>query len=194
MRFPHKLYLGTVLALGMVAILGLPRATADDSSANSYYELDVPLETHTGEQTRFPAFAGKPTIVSMFYGTCPHVCPMLISTIKQVENQLPENLRKELQVVLVSVDPARDTPAALSEIADRHGVDAGRWVLARTTASQTRALAAVLGIKYKQLPDGEFNHTTSIILLDAKGREIARSGKLGAPDTEFVRNVKAALE
>lgn len=194
MRFPHKLYLGVVIALGMLAMFGLPRATADDSKSNSYYEIDVPLETHSGEQTSFAAFAGKPTIVSMFYGTCPHVCPMLISTIKQVENQLPEDMRKELQVVLVSVDPERDSPQALNELVERHDVDSDRWTLARTVPAQTRALAAVLGIKYKQLPDGEFNHTTSIILLDAQGREIARSGKLGAPEAEFVRKVRASLE
>lgn len=194
MKFPHKLYLGAVVALGMLAMFGLPRAIADDGKSNSYYEMDVPLETHAGNQTSFAAFAGKPTIVSMFYGTCPHVCPMLISTIKQVESQLPEDLRKELQVILVSVDPERDSPQALNEIADRHAVDSDRWVLARTVPVQTRALAAVLGIKYKQLPDGEFNHTTSIILLDSEGREIARSGKLGAPEAEFVRKVEASLK
>lgn len=194
MKFPHKLYLGVVVALGMLAMFGVPRAAAGDSSMNSYYEMDVPLETHAGKQTSFAAFAGKPTIVSMFYGTCPHVCPMLVSTIKQVERQLPEDLRKNLQVLLVSIDPERDSPQMLSELAERHDVDSDRWILARTVPAQTRALAAVLGIKYKQLPDGEFNHTTSIILLDEQGREIARSGKLGAPEAEFVRKVEASLK
>lgn len=193
MRFPYKMYLGVVVMLGALAVFALPRAIADDGNADSYYAMDVPLETHTGEQMRFAEIAGKPVLVSMFYGSCPHVCPMLISTIKQIENQLPDALRDELQVVLVSVDPARDTPDALRVIAERHDVNE-HWILARTVPAQTRALAAVLNIKYKQLPDGEFNHTTAIILLDAEGREIARSGKLGTPDAEFVRKVKVSLE
>ena len=195
MKFPHKLYLGTAVVLAVLAVSGMPRfATAADDNTNSYYALDAPLETHAGKQTSFAASAGQPTIVSMFYASCPHVCPMLISTIKQVEMQLPEDQRDQLQVVMVSVDPERDTPEALREIATRHGIDDDRWTLARTVPAQTRSLAAVLGIKYKQLPDGEFNHTSAIILLDAAGREIARSGKLGSPDPEFVRIVKESLQ
>lgn len=194
MRFPHRLYLGVVVMLGTPALFALPRAEAATDSTHSYYTMDVPLETHTGEKIRFAELAGTPTVVSMFYGSCPHVCPMLISTIKQIENQLPEALRNELQVALVSVDPARDTPEALRVIAERHDVDSKRWILARTVPAQTRALVAVLGIKYRQLPDGEFNHTTAIILLDAEGREIARSGKLGVPDAGFVREVEESLK
>lgn len=195
MKFPHKLYLGIVMALAVLALFGVPRlATAADDLGDSYYALDVPLETHTSETTSFATFSGRPTIVSMFYASCPHVCPMLISTIKQIEQQLPDELRDDLQVVMVSVDPERDTPAALREIAARHDVDDERWTLARTVPQQTRSLAAVLGIKYKQLPDGEFNHTSSIILLDAEGREIARSGKLGSPEPEFVRKVRGSLQ
>ena len=123
----------------------------------------------------------------------PFIGQVLISTIKEIEKQLSPEARAELRVVLLSVDPQRDTPAALAELAAQRNVNSDRWLLARTTLSDTRALAAVLGIKYKQLPDGEFNHTTAIILLDANGREIARSGKLGAPDPAFVRQVQAAF-
>lgn len=193
MKRLHAPLVCKVSSLAVLALLVMTPAFAG-LPPDSYYQLDAPLETHSGEQTSFAALAGEPVIVSMFYGSCPHVCPMLISTIKEIEKQLSPEARAELRVVLLSVDPQRDTPAALAELAAQRNVNSDRWLLARTTLSDTRALAAVLGIKYKQLPDGEFNHTTAIILLDANGREIARSGKLGAPDPAFVRQVRAAFD
>lgn len=188
MKFPAKVM--TIVFLALLA--NAPFAA--DLPGDSVYRLDVSLETHRGDVTPLASLQGAPVIVSMFYGSCPHVCPMLISTIQQVEGQLPEDLRDGLRVAMVSIDPERDTPEHLREVAAERNVSSERWILARTSAEGTRPLAAVLGIKYKALPDGEFNHTSVLVLLDASGRELARSSKLGAPDPEFVRQVKAALK
>ena len=54
-------------------------------------------------------------------------------------------------------------------------------------------LAGVLGVRYRELADGEFNHTSALILLDAEGRVLARTEKMGAkPDPEFVAAVRRA--
>jgi protein SCO1/2 len=50
-----------------------------------------------------------------------------------------------------------------------------------------RKLAATLGIQYRRLASGEFNHSTVIEVLDRQGRIAARSGKLGAADTTLVK-------
>src|SRR5690606_7946264 len=144
--------------------------------------LDAAIETAQGEQHAFADLEGHVTLVSMFYASCPHVCPMLIATIRTLETQLSPEERAALRVALFSVDPARDTPESLRALAQRQRVDTARWTLARTSPDSTRALAAVLGIRYKALPDGSFNHTSVIVLLDAEGRELARSSRLGVPD------------
>jgi protein SCO1/2 len=65
-------------------------------------------------------------------------------------------------------------------------------MLARTDATSVRKLAAVLGIQYRALPDGEFNHSTELILLDDKGHIAARIAKMGVVDAGFVSQVSAA--
>jgi protein SCO1/2 len=70
-------------------------------------------------------------------------------------------------------------------------VDQDRWRFARTRPEDVRLVAAVLGLQYRELPDGGFNHSSPIILLDASGREISRSEKLGLPDKAFVQRVAA---
>jgi protein SCO1/2 len=161
---------------------------------DSYYHLDVLLETQAAGSFRLSEMQGGPLIVAMFYASCPHACPMTVSTIRAIENQLPPETREALRVVMITLDPERDTPDVLAELADRHRVNNDRWRFARTASSDVRLLAAVLGIKYRQLPEGGFNHTSPVLLLDGEGREISRSEKLGIPDPVFVQEVATALQ
>lgn len=193
MKFPPRLYVATVVTVALLAFFGVPQAAGADEQ-ESYFQLDVLLETHAGEQMHLADLAGAPTIVTMFYGSCPHVCPMLISTMQEIRKQLSSAARERFRVAMFSVDPERDTPEALHRLAAERGLDPEQWILARTANSaDTRPLAAVLGVKYKALPDGNFNHTSVMILLDSQGREIARSTRLGVPDSEFVQRAENAF-
>ena len=52
----------------------------------------------------------------------------------------------------------------------------------------------MLGIRYRLLADGEFNHSSALILVDANGRILARTEKIGSkPDPEFVAAVRKAV-
>ena len=177
--------LAALLWLGLGAALA---ATPGDS----VYQLALKLEDQGGAATRLDRYRGQPVIVSMFYGSCPHVCPMLISTIQRYERELPEAQRGRLRVLMVSIDPARDTSAHLKEVAQRHRVDLGRWTLARTDAASVRKLAAVLDIQYRALPDGEFNHATVITLLGPDGRKLRATSSMLRPDAEFAGALQAA--
>ena len=56
-----------------------------------------------------------------------------------------------------------------------------------------RKVAGVLGIRYRLLADGEFNHTGALVLLDAEGRILARTETIGSkPDPEFLAAVREA--
>lgn len=149
---------------------------------DSVYQLDLPLSTHHGDERRLGDTRGRPTIVSMFYASCPAACPMLISDIKAIEQQLPPGVRDQLQVVLVTFDPETDTPEALARLAADHGVDGARWTLAATPdPADVRSLAAVLGISYRRLESGHYNHSAVITLLDAQGRPSSRIEGLRQP-------------
>src|SRR5690606_2192941 len=118
---------------------------------------------------------GRARVVSMFYTSCKFICPLIIDTLHKTERALPESMRGKIDVLLVSLDPERDTPEALRRTADQRKVDTPRWRLALTDKTHVRQLAALLGIQYKQLEDGEFSHASVLVLLDAQGRIVARS-------------------
>jgi protein SCO1 len=166
-------------------------AVPADLPGNSVYQLKIPLVDQDGHKTRWDDAPKGPRIVSMFYSNCDFVCPMLFEAIKIVEAGLPVESRQRLSVGLVSLDPQRDTPAVLKKSASQRSVDETRWRLYRADATDVRKLAATLGIQYRQLTGGEFNHSTVLILLDAQGRVMARTEKISAVDPVFMKAVQA---
>ena len=61
-----------------------------------------------------------------------------------------------------------------------------RWALARADSADVRTLAALLNVQYRQLPGGEFNHSSLITLLSPQGVIQTSSTKLGTPDPTLV--------
>jgi protein SCO1/2 len=135
----------------------------------SLYLLDAELTDQDGRKVKLADFRGQPVLISMFYGYCPYACPMLMAKLKRLEAALSPEARASVRVVLVSLDPARDTPESLKKLARAHGVDSSRWHLLWTREENVQELAAVLGIKYRALPNGEMNHSSVITLLGREG-------------------------
>jgi len=189
-----RLALLPALALPMVI---MPIANSSDGNSlppNSVYHLQVPVEDQFGEITKLDRYKGHPVLITMFYASCPHVCPLLISTIKLTESKLSAEQRADLRVLTISIDPERDTPEKMLETMERHSVEASRWSMVRPQPGDLRTIAGVFGVKYKQLPNGEFNHTTRIILLDREGTQIASTGQLGRHDALFLEAIETSLQ
>ena len=180
---------GALLWLGAAACAPL---LAAELPGNSVYQLSTPLTDQEGQAFTLASLRGQPVFVSMFYSSCEMVCPMIFETIQQTVKALPAAERERVRVVMISFDPARDTTAVLKQTALAHACDA-RWTLARGDETGVRKVAAVLGIQYRRLASGEFNHSSTIELLDADGRIAARSGKLGAVDPALVKAMHQAL-
>ena len=161
---------------------------------DSVYQLDAPMTDQSGRATSLAARRGRVQLVSMFYTSCRYICPLIIDSGIAIEKKLSPAERQRLGITLISMDPKRDDPAALSRVATRRKLDLQRWALLRPRAQDVRPLAGVLGIRYRELADGEFNHTSALILLDAQGRILARTEQLGTvPDPAFLAAVRKAL-
>jgi len=157
------------------------------ASGAPLYDLRLTLTTQEGRRVGLDVFRGQPLLISMFYGSCGHACPVLISDIKRLEKQLPEAAQASLRVLLVSFDPDRDTPERLKALAALHNVDPKRWIFASAADPDALSLAAALGIRYAKLPSGAFHHTSLITLLDASGKIVAQSEGLGRDNAALVR-------
>jgi protein SCO1 len=190
----HPAYKFMLCALIALWLTWSPAESAD-LPRNSVYQLDVMLIDQDGRATHWRDAANPstgPRIVGMFYSRCDYVCPMLFEAVKNIEAGLPAEARQRLQVGLISLDSARDDVAALKKTAEQRAGDPARWRLYRTQATDTRKLAGVLGVQYRQLSNGEFNHSTLMILLDAQGVELARTENIAKIDPYFFKAVLKA--
>ena len=181
-------------ALSMLLLLfALAPALAAELPGDSIYRLPIALVDQNGRARHLADRRGKPQLISMFYTSCQYVCPLIIDSLRKTQQALTPAERAKLDLILISFDPERDTPARLKAVFDQRRLDPVSWTLARTEAPDVRKLAAVLGIQYRALANRDINHSTALVLLDADGRIIARSDKLGELDPDFVAAVHKTL-
>jgi protein SCO1/2 len=145
------------------------------TAAPSIYPIHVSLHDQDGVAIDLDVHRGHPVIVSMFYGSCPTACPLLVSNIKELEASLSPEVRAQTRVLLVSFDREHDTPEALSVLASKHHVAADRWRLATGGDDDIRQIASALDVSYRKQPDGSYVHNSVIVVLDGEGRIAART-------------------
>ncbi len=183
-----------VFVAGLAPFVALHAAPATALPRDSIYQLAAPLKDQSGKAFTLASKRGRAQVVVMFYTSCSFICPTIIDTVQHLDSQLTPEERAQLGVLMISLDPKRDDPAALKATADKRQLDLTRWTLAQPRAADLRAVTGVLGVRYRPLTDGEINHTGVLVLLDADGRVLARSSKTaGAVEPAFLRSVRAAL-
>jgi protein SCO1/2 len=179
----------TAAALACVVLAGLT-AAADDS----IYHLSGVFKDQTGTDVRLDVERGHPVLMSMFYASCTDTCPLLIAELHRIEVSLPPGLRGDVRIVLVSVDPQRDTPAALQKLVDRHRVDQARWRFLTGPDAAVREVAAVLGVRFRRLSTGVINHSSVIAVLDRDGAIDTRIEGITPGDPKLLARVTDALK
>jgi protein SCO1/2 len=181
-------------ALALVACLAAAAgALAGEPDDRDLYQLSMALTDQSGSPTTLDVHRGHPAVVTMFYATCPHACPALIADLRRIDGRLTPTARAAARYLLVSLDAAGDSPQVMRELATLHGLDLERWTLARAgSEADVRRLAAALGVKYRRLPDGSFNHTSLVTVLDRGGVVRHQEEGLGVPHDETVAALEAA--
>jgi protein SCO1/2 len=178
-------------ALAAAACMPVLARAAASMPEDSIYRLPATLVDQDGRGFELSSLRGTPMLFSMFYTSCEMVCPMIFETIEATRKALRASGQGAINVLMLSFDPARDTVEALKKTAVAHGCDE-HWTLARADDATVRKVAAVMGIQYRKLSNGEFNHSTFIDVLDRSGRVVAKSGKLGSVDPVLVKAAKHA--
>jgi protein SCO1 len=139
------------------------------------------------------ALRGRAQLVAMVYTSCTATCPLIVAELQRIEASLDASQRAQLGVVLVSLDPDRDTPGMLQAYAERSGMDTARWVLLRGSDADVRAMAGVLDERYRRMEGGEIAHTNGITLLDRDGVLRHRQERLG-DNAETSRVLRGLLQ
>ncbi|TBW36505.1 SCO family protein [Azotobacter chroococcum] len=116
----------------------------------------VSLTDQDGQAVALQSLTGKWSLVFFGYTFCPDICPTTLAQLRQLEGLLPPATRERLQVVMVSVDPQRDTPAQLKQYLAFFDPDY-RGLTGELESIQQ--LASALGIPFIPGDTGRENYT-----------------------------------
>src|SRR5664279_5922545 len=103
---------GVLIGGAIIYKAASPPPARTTSSGQALIGGPFQLINQDGRPVTEAALQGHWTVVFFGYTYCPDVCPTTLQTLAQAQNQLGPNGR-DLQVLFVSVDPQRDTPAQL---------------------------------------------------------------------------------
>lgn len=193
-------FLKQLAGVAVIALLASPALAAGSKAtkpapipSDSVYQLSAPMSDQLGRKFDWRSRRGKPQVLTMFYTSCQYICPLIVDSGKAIEKSLTPDERARIGLLLISMDPARDNTKALAKVADERKLDPKLWTLASPAADDVRTIAGLLGIRFRALADGEFNHTSALVLVDADGRVLARTEQVGSkPDPKFVAAVRLA--
>jgi protein SCO1/2 len=134
-------------------------------------DLEFELTGSDGETVSADAFRGRTTLLYFGFTSCPDVCPTTLSQISVALQEMGP-AAADIQVLLVSVDPDRDTPRAMKE----YTAAFGPWLHGLTgTKKKLRALNHAFKVDFlAQEPDlqGRYDvmHSNRVFAFDSSGR------------------------
>jgi len=195
-----QLMAGSAAWAGVAATLGLAACSEPRPSFNAVditgadYAKDFSLKDADGKARTLSDFKGKVVVLFFGYAQCPDVCPTTMTEMAQVKQQLGSDGDK-LQVLFVTVDPARDTPEVLK--AYMGAFDPG-FVALIPTPEQLATIAKDFKVYFKKV-EGKtptsysMDHSAASFVYDTQGR-LRLYARYGAGVAPMVSDVKALLK
>lgn len=156
------------------------------------------LTDQTGRPWGRAELTGHVTIADFIFTNCPVACPRLTSIMKGLQQRLtPAERAGALRLLSISVDPERDTPAAMAAYMQKHGADPAVWTFLTGDESAVER-AVVHGFRVAMSkeplvsPDAgsaeevrerafEILHGERFVLVDARG-QLRGYYDVGAPE------------
>jgi cytochrome oxidase Cu insertion factor (SCO1/SenC/PrrC family) len=152
--------------------------------ASTYPRIDRPapelrLLAHDGVERSLADLRGRPVLVTFAYAHCQTVCPLIVNHALAAQAALRTELNAPA-VVIVTLDPWRDTPSRLAAMAQgwRLPVD-DAWVFGGDVAPVEAALDAWEIPRRRDPLTGEITHPSLVYIVDAAG-QIAYAATGGA--------------
>jgi protein SCO1/2 len=170
----NSLFRGAVFVLGSTLFL----TQCGLFSGKDYSEMTpVTLQNQEGAPVELPSiFEDKITLVGFVYTHCPDICPMVTYNMRDVSNQIDDD---RFQLISISFDPRRDTPALLASYAQSYKLSLEHWHLVTGQPTEVEQVMETLGIAVVKQPssflnDGEemyfIDHSDKVLLIDDQAR------------------------
>jgi len=106
-----------------------PKIANPDGSPDSLYHTvsNFTVVNQSGDQVSSQDLEGTIIVASLFFTNCGNDCNKVNRAVRRAHDYPNFQPFPEIRYLSISVDPAADTVAALSQYAESAGADPGRW-------------------------------------------------------------------
>jgi protein SCO1 len=154
------------------------------------YGQSLELTDHDGKPRKLEDFRGKAVVLFFGFAHCPDVCPTTLADIAGALKQLGPDAER-VQVMMVTVDPERDTPEVLKKYVTAFHPG---FLGLRGDLAATKKVAAEYKIYFEKRKQGEsytVDHSAQSYVIDPQGRLrlLVRHDRIGqdlAPDLRTI--------
>lgn len=130
-----------------------------------------PLELldQAGANVTLEEYAGRPLLVTFVFGHCETICPLVVRETLNARRRL-EGEGMDAAAVVVTLDPWRDTPARLGDIAGRLGLEGEERLLGGEVSDVEQVLDRWQVSRQRDLRTGDIVHPPLVYVIDPDGR------------------------
>jgi protein SCO1/2 len=162
-------------------------------SAESIFDLESKWITQSKDSISFKDLSDKITVAAMVFTHCGSACPRIVADMQRIEKALSPAELQQVQFLLISMDPARDTPERFIEFSEKHQLN-DNWLGISANDDATMEIANVLNVRVKMLSDGGFDHSNAIHLIDKNGNIVFQQNGLAQEPDEMIEKIKNLLK
>ena len=147
-----------------VASTGTDQAASEEKAREYFTNLEV--IDQDGNRLRFydDVLSGKVVVINFIFTNCQGACPLMTQNLKMVRDMLGVELGKDIHFVSISIDPVRDTPAAMKEFAEKQYADEDGWRFVTGDPDNLEYIVKKLG----QYNDDVEAHSTLLIAANVR--------------------------
>ena len=131
---------------------------------------DLVLVDHRGDAFDLDQLRGRTVLLTFAFAHCETICPVLVREVRAARTLATAAGQDSPAVVVVTVDPWRDTPARIPSIARRWELGEDEWLLSGSVASVSAALEAWQVPTTRDTLTGEVTHPALVYVIDPRGR------------------------
>jgi protein SCO1/2 len=166
---------------------------AGTPSDESIYNVGSVWKNRDGKEITLNDLSGKVQVVAMVYTHCEYACPRILADMKRIEKELSAEELKQVNFLIVSIDPERDTPERLRDFAEENKLEPEHWTLLNGDQGDILEFAALLGVKYKRVSETDFTHSNMITVLNKRGEVVHQRKKLSNDTQQVVDYIQGSL-
>lgn len=168
----------TIVVASFIHRVGEPRIMSlAETRANGLFLFDTPrdvgdfsLTDHRGLSFTRDDLTDRWTLIFFGFTHCPDICPTTMAELAELKSQLADTEASDARVVMVSVDPARDTPDRLAQYVPYFHPD---FIGVTGEFADILSVAQRLNAPFRKVsePDGgyQMEHSANVMLMNPRG-------------------------